>query len=308
MPNIREYVAPNTKLNPDEKGYAAWETAGRRIGPLYNQAAQDVEKQGKLTAQEANQLERLNDEAIKDDTLGTGSGKAPKERVGSVSFGGGGGGGSGHAPRQQQEASPLEYAQALRQASSAAAKHGALGGGGSLDELQWMLQNGGLTQDEQKRLQMLEDIQQQKQDAKAFADLEKKNAEYFQTRDKYIYDWTFGGAQEARNAITGKDENYLANAIASGRDSTPWDPAPTDREAAAGWTARTPPGNISTSDFFNAAWDRVAAGAEAIGNVEGAALGAAGRGIEAALAAPSTGDINNAAGDAQSIATVNEAP
>lgn len=42
MPRIREYTSSDRRLLPDERGFAAFETAGRRIGPLYNQAAADV--------------------------------------------------------------------------------------------------------------------------------------------------------------------------------------------------------------------------------------------------------------------------
>src|SRR5713226_6189182 len=51
MARIAEYTAPTVTLRPDEKGYAAFETAGRRIGPLYSQAAEDLTQAGKLTAQ-----------------------------------------------------------------------------------------------------------------------------------------------------------------------------------------------------------------------------------------------------------------
>lgn len=52
MARIVEYDAPNTKLTPSNEGYSAWETAGRRIGPLLNSAAQDVRAEGKLAGQE----------------------------------------------------------------------------------------------------------------------------------------------------------------------------------------------------------------------------------------------------------------
>ncbi len=41
MPRIKEYDA-KTRLLTDDKGINAWETAGRRIGPLYNLAAGDI--------------------------------------------------------------------------------------------------------------------------------------------------------------------------------------------------------------------------------------------------------------------------
>lgn len=52
MPKLPEYDAPNTALRPNGEGFNAWETAGRRIGPAYNQAANDLKEQGKLAAQE----------------------------------------------------------------------------------------------------------------------------------------------------------------------------------------------------------------------------------------------------------------
>lgn len=45
-----EYTLPrgSAVLRPDEKGFAALETAGRRIGPAYDQAARDYTQIGKL--------------------------------------------------------------------------------------------------------------------------------------------------------------------------------------------------------------------------------------------------------------------
>lgn len=50
MPRIAQYEAPSTKISESNEGYSAWETAGRRIGPLLNQAAQDATKEGALQA------------------------------------------------------------------------------------------------------------------------------------------------------------------------------------------------------------------------------------------------------------------
>ena len=46
MPRIKEYIS-SEKLTPNDQGYSAFETAGRRVGPLYNQAGQDIREQGR---------------------------------------------------------------------------------------------------------------------------------------------------------------------------------------------------------------------------------------------------------------------
>src|SRR5229473_2756890 len=51
MAKIREYFSTKDTLTPVETGYQAWEMAGRRIGPLYSQAANDVKESAKLLAQ-----------------------------------------------------------------------------------------------------------------------------------------------------------------------------------------------------------------------------------------------------------------
>ncbi len=51
MPKIHQYFSPTKRLVPDNAGYQAFEVAGRRIGPLYRQAAQDISAAGKLAAQ-----------------------------------------------------------------------------------------------------------------------------------------------------------------------------------------------------------------------------------------------------------------
>jgi hypothetical protein len=56
MPNIKTYDAPNTTLTPSERGISAWEQAGRRLGPLYNEAAQFTREAGKLAANNKAQL------------------------------------------------------------------------------------------------------------------------------------------------------------------------------------------------------------------------------------------------------------
>ena len=52
MPKIVQYTAPETKITPSDLGFSAWETAGRRIGPLYNEAAEDIKTGGQLQAKE----------------------------------------------------------------------------------------------------------------------------------------------------------------------------------------------------------------------------------------------------------------
>lgn len=51
MPRIVEYTAPTKQVNPSDRPQAAWETAGRRIGPLYNAAAQDIRQAGAVQGQ-----------------------------------------------------------------------------------------------------------------------------------------------------------------------------------------------------------------------------------------------------------------
>lgn len=50
MPNIKEYTAPDRRTTLPAEGFAAYETAARRIGPAYNAAAADVKDIGKLLA------------------------------------------------------------------------------------------------------------------------------------------------------------------------------------------------------------------------------------------------------------------
>jgi hypothetical protein len=51
MPSIPEYTARETTFAPSPVGASAWEQAGRRIGPLYNEAATFREQQGRLAAE-----------------------------------------------------------------------------------------------------------------------------------------------------------------------------------------------------------------------------------------------------------------
>lgn len=48
MPTIRDYNPAKRKLNPNDRAQQAWETAGRRVGPLYNAAAADQREAGKV--------------------------------------------------------------------------------------------------------------------------------------------------------------------------------------------------------------------------------------------------------------------
>lgn len=52
MPTIRPYVAPDRTLRPEAEGFAAFETAGRRVGALYNEAGEDYRRIGALMAQQ----------------------------------------------------------------------------------------------------------------------------------------------------------------------------------------------------------------------------------------------------------------
>lgn len=49
--NITEYTAPREKITESASGESAFETAGRRVGPLYDQAGRDMADIGKLTEQ-----------------------------------------------------------------------------------------------------------------------------------------------------------------------------------------------------------------------------------------------------------------
>lgn len=50
MPQIRDYTAPQRRLDPSDRAAQSYETAGRRVGPLYNAAAQDVRERGQFKA------------------------------------------------------------------------------------------------------------------------------------------------------------------------------------------------------------------------------------------------------------------
>ncbi len=56
MPNIKTYTAPPASLTESDKGGQAWSQAGRRLGPLYNEAAQFMRESGKLAADNKAQL------------------------------------------------------------------------------------------------------------------------------------------------------------------------------------------------------------------------------------------------------------
>lgn len=53
MAKIAEYVAPKTDLRPSNEGFAAFETAGRRVGSMYREAAQDQMTGAKLAGEMA---------------------------------------------------------------------------------------------------------------------------------------------------------------------------------------------------------------------------------------------------------------
>ena len=50
MAEIKQYVAPQRRLTVPEGGFAALETAGRRVGPDYRQAGEDYARIGELQA------------------------------------------------------------------------------------------------------------------------------------------------------------------------------------------------------------------------------------------------------------------
>jgi hypothetical protein len=52
LPQIKEYNAPKSALRPSDKGTSEWEIVGRRAGPLYNAAGQDMRERARLAAEE----------------------------------------------------------------------------------------------------------------------------------------------------------------------------------------------------------------------------------------------------------------
>lgn len=81
MPRIQQYFAKG-KITPSDIGVSAWETAGRRIGPLYSEIASNAEKLASLQAEEYHALGEMR------------LPKPPPEPR-QLERGGGGGGGRG---------------------------------------------------------------------------------------------------------------------------------------------------------------------------------------------------------------------
>lgn len=71
MHRIVQYNAPTETLTESTRGTSAFEQAGRRLGPLYNEAASFQKEQGKITAQEYKDMQwpydivKLNDRTSK---------------------------------------------------------------------------------------------------------------------------------------------------------------------------------------------------------------------------------------------------
>lgn len=72
MPRIVQYTAPTEALTESTRGTAAFEQAGRRLGPLYNQAATYQKEQGKITAEEYKDLQWPYDIAKLNESRATG--------------------------------------------------------------------------------------------------------------------------------------------------------------------------------------------------------------------------------------------
>lgn len=91
MAKIPVYEAPDRAVRTEREGYAANETAGRRIGPAFDKAASDVRAIGAVTASIYKQRLWPFDilELEQNQTSGGGSGSGR----GSLGHGGGGGGG-----------------------------------------------------------------------------------------------------------------------------------------------------------------------------------------------------------------------
>src|SRR5712671_127553 len=103
MPRIAQYNAPTEALTESTRGSQAWEQAGRRLGPLYNETAQFQKEQGTAYAQGIKQLTWPYDIArlrmaqasaggvsfrVTDSTAGRGGRAAPShDAVGQISRG-----------------------------------------------------------------------------------------------------------------------------------------------------------------------------------------------------------------------------
>lgn len=136
MANIKTYEAPQTNLTESTRGSAAWSQAGRRLGPLANEAAQFTRQAGALAADNKAELwpfdimelyQRKADAAAGRPSGGgggsprgraPGTGRAPSGRESPTdpnsqisngsgalgrAMGGGGGGGQGGKPREPGE-------------------------------------------------------------------------------------------------------------------------------------------------------------------------------------------------------------
>lgn len=88
MPQIKEYNAPDRKLTLPAEGFAAFETAARRIGPAYNAAASDAAAMGKLLSDSYDERMWPWDFLDAKSSGGAGRGRG----AGGGSSGGGGGG------------------------------------------------------------------------------------------------------------------------------------------------------------------------------------------------------------------------
>lgn len=88
MANIPVFTPRQRVLTPESKGQEAIEIAGRRIGPLYNQAAQDIRERGQIAAEGIKQRIWPYDMlALYDRTAGSGGGVSFRVVGGSGSGG-----------------------------------------------------------------------------------------------------------------------------------------------------------------------------------------------------------------------------
>ena len=118
MPNIPEYGAPSWRLTPAAHGFEAFETLGRRISPIYNQAARAVRERASVEIATTQLAERtrqliaaLGDQRVRR----PGPGPGASVRVRSPHGGGGGGnsrvasGAAGLARALSGDDNPGEY-------------------------------------------------------------------------------------------------------------------------------------------------------------------------------------------------------
>lgn len=122
MPQIKEFTATNT-LHTDDKGYAAYETLGRRIGGQYDQAANDLRDIGRARADATQMIGRWPFNIIQLEQREAGAGPQSRNRgpgggganIGGFGRSGGRGGGGGRGSFEQMSEGAGAFGQLANQ-------------------------------------------------------------------------------------------------------------------------------------------------------------------------------------------------